>query len=774
MRRALRLAPLAVALCATLALAARIEDGQVFIFPQAPWANLTIVGLTGEGSLTIDGGTQEEADSVALGALGAGDGTLIVTGAGSRLTTTGDPTSHASVVGVANAGEGHVTISDGAVVDIDGTASLEGDPLAAGFAMAVEATSLVTGSISGTDTQLLVRNGAASGSGVAVGLGGEASLLVSDGALVQVNTGTGEFSGTTVGNDAGAVGTLTVTGDGSLYELLGEGRGLTVGNAGRGELVIDDGAVFRGPQVAFLGLEAGGEGTVRVGTGAQLRVEGVNPQLGFGGSFSVGLAGTGALLLDGGGLVIDNQDGIVHGIQAGGASGCGGPCPQTGGSGEVALEGGAEVDILGPLGGASIGADGTGSLRIAEGSTFIVSDQVNGGVSVGVSPGSSGEVVVTGEGSRLDAGGGLLLGVDFSLADAGSARLEVSDGGTARAGDVTIGSGAVVIGDGTLTALHGSVNGSIVSRGSWQPGAPIGRLDVIGDLFQTGGALHFEIAGTGDGEWDRMGVNGSAELPAAGFRVDFVDGFLPAAGDELALVLSSLVTLDTSGEPSYAGAAPGFDFEVVAEGSTVLFRALTSAEGFGACQVSQLKAFSKLCKKLFDCEAGYAKKPAKDPGGTKRDACRGKGEAGFAKTYDKAAAKALAKGEICGLTVPASEASAAVSEPADEIVGEILTEWDPGVNPDDDALRSALLKETGRLCGAFLSAASAHAKKRDEAKRESARGKARTGFDTKTAKAFQKADQAGVVYAGPDGAEIGDDTLDLARDATSRSAGVEL
>jgi T5SS/PEP-CTERM-associated repeat protein len=764
MRAALRIAPLAIALAAVAAFAARIEDGQVFILPQPPWANLTIVGLTGEGSLTIDGGTQEQEDSVVVGALAAGVGTLSVTGAGSKLTTTGDPTTHASAVAVGNAGEGHATIADGGVVDVDGTASEVGD-LAAGFALAVEPGSVAEVDISGAGSQLLVRNGAANAAGVAVGLEGEGSLSVSDGALVQVDTGSGQNSGTTVGNGADAVGTLTLTGDGTAYELMGTGRGLTVGNAGRGEIVIDDGAVLSGPQVAFLGLEASGEGTVRVGTGAQLRVEGVNPQLGFGGSLSVGLAGTGALLLDGGGVLIDNQDDMVHGLQLGGATGCGGPCPQTGGSGEVVLEAGSELDILGPRGGASVGANGTGSLRVAGGSRFDVEDEVDGGVSVGLTPGSVGEVVVTGAGSLLDVGGGFLLGVDLSLADAGTARLEVSDGAVVEGGFVTVGSDATLAGDGTLVGI-------VASRGTVAPGGSVGTLSLDGSLNQTGGSLRFEIGGKDPGEADQLAVTGALQLPAGAVHVDLVDGFLPEVSDEVLLATGDPISLDQAAAPSLSGAAPGFEFEVVLAPAGVVFRALTAAEGFGACQVSQLKAFSKLCKKLFECEAGYAKKPAKDPGGTKRDACRGKGETGFAKAYDKAAAKAAAKGELCGLTVPAAEASQAVAGPADEIVAEILTDWDPGANGDDDALRSALLKETGRLCGAFLAAASGNAKKRDETKRESARGKARGSFDTKTAKAFQKADEAGVVYAGPEGGAIADATLALAKDATSRSAGV--
>jgi len=764
MRRILAAAPAAFLLAAAAAFAARVDLGQVLNIPQAFWSNLLVIGATDDGSVAIDGGTQVEEDSVALGGFAAASGSLSVTGAGSKRTTTGDPVTRASAVAVANAGEGSVTIAAGGVVDVDGTASEVGD-LGAGFALAIEAGSLGSATVEGAGSQLLVRNGAAAGAGVAVGLAGEGSLLVRDGAEVQVDTGSGENSGTTVGNGAGAVGTLTVTGPGSTYELLGTGRGLTVGNAGSGELVVEDGGVFSGAQVAFLGLEATGSGTLRVGANGHFFVDGTNPLLGFGGSLSVGLAGQGTVLLEGGDLQIGNPDGIVHGLQVGGATGCGGPCPQTGGSGEVALEGGASLAILGPLGGASIGADGTGTLRVAGGSTFDVEDETNGGVNVGASPGSSGEVLVTG-GSLLDAGSGLLLGVDLALADTGTARLEVADGSVVDGGLVTLGSDGTLAGDGTLM-------GSVASRGTIAPGASIGTLTLVGPLVQEGGTLRFELAGTGAGEADHLAVSGDLELPVGAVRVDLVDGFLPEVGDEVVLAVGeSSLTVDTSAAPSYAGAAPGFSFEVVAEGTDLVFRALSAAEGFGACQVSQLKAFSKLCKKLFDCEAAFAKKPAKDPGGTKRDACRGKGEDVFAKAWGKAAAKAAAKGEPCGLAAPAAEAAAVVGDPADALVAEVGTGWEPGTSGDDDALRSALLRETGRLCGAFLAAASGNAKKRDVAKRDAARERARGSFDTKTGKAFQKAAEAGVVYTGPAADVLAGETLDLAKDATSRSAGV--
>ena len=256
-------------------------------------------------------------------------------------------------------------------------------------------------------------------------------------------------------------------------------------------------------------------------------------------------------------------------------------------------------------------------------------------------------VLVSGAGSVLDAGVGLLAGLDLGFDDAGSARITVADGGT-------------IVGAGDLARQRRRAprrrqgDNAIVNnlRGTVAPGASIGTLTVTGDVA-SGGVLEIEAAGTAAGEFDVIAGGGPLDVGGGTVRIVLREGFLPQAGDELAIATATNGAAIAAGVVrEVQGAAPGFDFEIVADGNELLFRALGDAEGFGACQIAQLKAASKLCKKHFDCQAAFAKKPAKDAGGTKRDACLADGTAAYAKAYDKAAAKAAQKGELCGSTAP--------------------------------------------------------------------------------------------------------------------------
>jgi len=751
---------------AAAALAARTDLGEVLIFAQPPFSNVTVVGLAGEGSLTIDAGTEETLPAVALGGLATGTGTLTVTGSGSKLTTVGDATTRANAVGVGVTGSGTVQVLDGGELELDGTGNLPGD-LAPGFAAGVEAGSVGWVTVSGAGSLIQIRNGDADAAGVAVGLAGQGSFDLLAGGELRIDTGTGESSGLTVGNSAGSSGVLTASGADTAIELSGEGRGLTVGNAGIGVLELTDGAELTGAQVAFLGLEASGDGTLRVESGAQLEVAGTNPQLGYGGALNVGLAGNGRLEVAGGSVVFDNQDGTSHGIQLGGALGCGGPCPFTGGSGALAIGAGGSVEVRGPLGGATVGADGEGSLEVAGGGSFVIEDpDGQSGVSVGASAGSTGSLLVTGVGSLLDAGVGLLAGLDLALADAGSATLTVADGGTLQADTVTLGSDAVLRGDGNVTGLVANLRGTIA------PGLSTGTL-FLGGALQSTGALHVEIAGTEAGSFDVLEASGALQLLGGAVELDFLGGFLPASGDELVIGTSPAgVSLDASVAASYRGAAPGLDFEVVAEGNELVFRALSDAAPLGRCQSAQLRAFAKLCKKLLGCHAGYAKNSARDPQGEKRDACLASGAAGFAKAWQKAAGQAARKGDLCGSNADAADADDGLSEHVASLVADVSTGWTPGASRDDDALRSALLAQSGALCGGLLSAESTQARKRDDARRAAARDRAAQKFLAGAGKALDKATQKGVAYTGPELPAISDAVVATAFDATSTAAGV--
>ncbi len=764
----LRAAILALALVASAALAARVDTGQVGPFAQPPWSAILLIGLTGDGSVTIDGGTESQEDSVALGALGSGDGTLTVTGAGSKLTVVGDPVSNAAVVAVANAGQGTVEVLAGGAIEIDGSDNLAGDQGAA-FALGIESTGVGDATVSGAGSLVRVRNGAAELGGLAVGVAGEGTLLVEEGGTIEVDTGTGANNGASLGVDAGSSGSMTVTGAGSSLVLTGMGTALSVGLEGAGTLVLDDGA-SASAQLGLFALEATSTATVEVGPGAELRFLGANPLLGFGGALQHGSAGSASLEIRDGSVVLENLDGSLHGLQAGGSVGCGGPCPSTGGSGSVVVDGaGGEFRVLGPNGGASIGADGTGSLTVSGGALFEVENPDGlSGTSVGLSPGSEGTVLVTGAGSLLDAGISLIAGLDLAFADAGTAVVTVADGGELAAADaIYLGTAGTLAGDGAIAADVENLRGTIA------PGTSVGSLAVEGAVNQAGGRLQLEVQGTAPDAADRLSAQGPIALTGGEVRIELDSYlFLPEVGDEVIVASSPAgVTVAPAVTTSYGGAAPGFTFELAVVGNDLVFRALSAAESFGACQASQLKAFAKLCDQRFGCEAKRAKKPEKDPAGTKLGECLAKADAAFGKAFDKAAEKAAKKGELCGLGGTAADAAALLGPPAAALADGILAGVDEA-DENDGALRAALLGQAGDLCGRLLQADAKQIQKPDAEKRAASRTKAGQTFDAKTAKALDKATQKGVVYDGSAPPEIAAETGVLAADVAGSAAGL--
>ena len=385
----MRARPLAAALLlvATAALAARTDEGQVFEIPQAPFSAITVIGVAGSGTITIDDGTEVELP-------GRRDGRPLQlgrhasrAGPGSKLTTTGDPKTRANTVGVGVGGGGTLQILGrrrGRARRLEQPGGRPARCLVRGRRQAGS-----TGGVLIDGGTLTVTNGGATPGGVAVGVGG-AGIVHLEGAQVAIDTGTGENSGLSVGTSPGSTGFVHASSV-SKISLAGSGRIFSVGTGGTGEVVLDQESLVSGAQIGFIGLEATGDGTVRVAGQAQLAISGVNPLLGFGGALQVGAAGTGLLEVLGGGVVVlDEPSDSLHGIQIGGTIGCGGPCPFTGGTGEVAVVGG-DLQILGALGSAVVGADGDGELRITDGGGFVIENpDDSSGVCVGASAGSTG------------------------------------------------------------------------------------------------------------------------------------------------------------------------------------------------------------------------------------------------------------------------------------------------------------------------------------------------------------------------------------------------
>ncbi|MGI9432575.1 MAG: hypothetical protein ACR2PQ_10195, partial [Myxococcota bacterium] len=569
--------------------------------------------------------------------------------------------------------------------------------------------------------------------------------------------------------DTAGVGVFSVTGAGSEFEMMGTNTSFVIGTTSTGTLEVLDGATATG-QVAFVGLQGSGDGTVRIGSGGSLRLEGENPENGLAAQMLVGMAGTGDLEVIDATLDIDDLgSALAPGLSVGGAGGG----PFTGGIGTARVSGSAAaVSIAGTFGFLSVGSDGTGTLLIEDGATVTVENPDDAsGTSVGFFPGGDGSVEIHGEGSQLDAGVSVLLGVDLAQVDTGSADVRVRDGGSlvAGLGTVALGTNATVGGVGTVTAGGGLIN----LRGRVEPGDPAGVSTFLGVHPPTEAAA-VKLSVCSDAGNSHLHSTDPIDLMAGTIEVELTGGFLPSTGDQFAVMGSNTsLTLDPSVTHTVSGAAAGFDSEIEANATMLIFRALSDAQGLGGCQGGQLKALGTLCKQVFSCESKRAKKPSKDLDGSRRTECLGKADAKFANSWGKTFQKAAKKGDVCGIddTVAAADVAAAlVGAPAADLTAAILTDWDEAAeNKDDDKLRSSLLKEAGAHCSKLLTTDAKQMQKRNDAKRDSSREKARSKFEGKAEKAISKAAAKGVTYTGPAPSDLADDSTAAVSDATTAS-----
>jgi hypothetical protein len=136
------------------------------------------------------------------------------------------------------------------------------------------------------------------------------------------------------------------------------------------------------------------------------------------------------------------------------------------------------------------------------------------------------------------------------------------------------------------------------------------------------------------------------------------------------------------------------------------------------CQASQLKAASRFMKAQLKCWSAYHKKA--DAGALA--SCESKADDALETAYEKALEAAGPAG--CGLQVPAGELLDDLHLEVDRLVSLIADEL--GSGKAEQSLNAALLKATGTALASALGAESKHAKQPDEAKRQTARSKARS------------------------------------------------
>ena len=354
------------------------------------------VGASGDGRLFVESGADlTQAANVIIGQDGGRTGEVLVTGAGSTLTT--------QWLAVGDSGTGTLAIENGA----DVTARW----IDVGYGAGSEGTLTVSGPGSTLTT-------AGTDNGIEVGDEGSGALEVRDGALVETldfrvarsGTGRATISGVAAGGTRSRVLVSSANGRRS-GEYAGEGGYVSVArNAGsNGVLEILDGGLLRvqGSEETFgagfdLARNKGSVGRLRVdGDGSSLEIIQHGPAGDFGPFVNLGWRGGGTTILSNGGRLLVQGERAYVGVSFDWLN-PDFPDPDTG-----PLDQQSVVNIL-----------SGGELEIAgEGAVFVIG---NGG------PSADGMVTVSGPGSRTITRGtdnGVLVG------DEGTGECRVLDGG---------------------------------------------------------------------------------------------------------------------------------------------------------------------------------------------------------------------------------------------------------------------------------------------------------------------------------------------------------
>ncbi|MBW5407601.1 autotransporter outer membrane beta-barrel domain-containing protein [Morganella morganii] len=404
-----------------------IDDGENVIIPgdySSPWDLDTglSVGHSGKGTLTItDGGVVTNVTGI-IGEQTGSDGSVTVTGSGSKwlnslpllVGQSGNGELNINDGGLVSAAEVFVGMYDGAVGTVNvgrnsvlqsdsnlqvgaggkGVLNITGGGQVSARIGFVGAESGSSGSVQvdGSGSQLKIEDPQGDDD-LIVGLGGNGSLTVSNGGQVSNLNG---YMGLSSGSDGRAV----ITGPGSAWKNKSE---LVVGGEGHGHLIVADGGLVTNVR-GIIGEHAGSDGSVTV-TGSGSKWLNSLP-------LHVGQSGNGLLNINDGGLVsaaevfVGMYDGAVGTVNVGRNS------------------------VLQSDSNLQVGAGGKGALNITGGG------QVSARIGfVGAESGSSGSVQVDGSGSQLkieDPQGDddLIVGLG------GNGSLTVSNGGQVTAGKV--------------------------------------------------------------------------------------------------------------------------------------------------------------------------------------------------------------------------------------------------------------------------------------------------------------------------------------------------
>lgn len=409
-----------------------------------------VVGHAGTGTLTIsDGGRVTivnplDEEGLRIGRHASGNGTVELIGPTSKLEGVGN------LVSVGLEGTGTLRVLDGAKFDVGPSSNgqlILGDAATARGALEV----------AGNGSE--VRAGS-----LLIGNAGTGEAIVSNGGRLAVT------GAVTIADTPGSIGTLRITGNGSTLDA---GGGVLIGRAGQATLEVADGArlEFRaanGASGMVVGSTAAAGATVQAYDGGSVKVDGPlliaqaadsrgTVGIGTGGRIEVG--GTGAMLSIGAG------ERAIGTMLVGG----------NGGTAQFTLDGDRAV----------IGGLGKGSLTVAAGGTVDLRSGLLGyaPTTLGLSAGSTGTVVVEGQGALLRTG-------TLTIGQAGEGSVTVSNGGRLEVRASPVALGDIVMGGArstasTLVIENGSVSAANLTTGA--DGAFISMSRMLG-----GGSLQIE------------------------------------------------------------------------------------------------------------------------------------------------------------------------------------------------------------------------------------------------------------------------------------------
>jgi T5SS/PEP-CTERM-associated repeat protein len=441
------------------------------------------VGNRGTGLLTIATGADVTSQRMFIGNDAGSNGTVTVDGAGSTIVLTSpavfDPAVQEAGIWVGNRGNGTLTVSNAATVNVSGAnAQIHvGDGYGAVAPGAVGTLNIQSGSVitvdHGTDASAgfatIIVGQQEFGTGI-VNITGTGSKLVSLGhknEIVIGDRGIGTFNVLLdadvegqrmfVGANQGATGTVLIDGMGSSLTLSGPN--------------IFNGAIDR----PDLSVGNRGTGSMTVSNSAQINIVGAGAHLNVGDGYDLLAAGeTGTLsILSGADVTVTNTDAIN---QRGAVDIGGGEF----GSGTVTVSGvGSTLTAAGTDPFISVGQYGTGVLNVLTGGV------VNSlSMSVGNEGGSNGDLNISGAGSKV------ILSNDVHTA---------GFNGDVYAGNLVVGNrdgayGRADISAGGVLEIRNSVDG-IQS----EPALSIGNLQgAVGIVNVTGTGSAISITRTGD------------------------------------------------------------------------------------------------------------------------------------------------------------------------------------------------------------------------------------------------------------------------------------